>query len=178
MNVPAFRQQKDTCGPTSLRMVLAYYGVKADENKLIKQVGGIKSYGVQTIALAKVAREYGMKTEALSYNVRLAKEQAKIKIPSKQDILKHLKKGRPIILCVRSWILYDEKPSKEGHFIVISGYRKGTFLYNDPIDGKPDLINEDKLLFLWLNHVTDSSAYLLAIWPKNVKPKTKQARKK
>lgn len=70
-----------------------------------------------------------------------------------------------MILGVRSSLLYDKKLSEMGHFIVITGYRKGIYQYNDPLDGKRHRVPEEPLLFAWFNNVLDSSAYLLAVRP-------------
>ena len=167
MNVPLFRQRKNTCGIIALKMILSYFGKDVDENKIIKAVGGLKSYGVRTVKLAEVAQKLGFTTECLSYNQKLASGKAIIKRPTKKDILKHLKKERPVILNVRSSLFYQRpKLSQAGHFIVITRYKKGLFSYNDPADGKHHRIGEEELQFAWFNEVLDSSAYLLAIWPK------------
>lgn len=50
-----------------------------------------------------------------------------------------------------------------GHYIVITGYEKDRFHYNDPGDGKKKSISGDKLIFALSNNVFDSSAYLLVI---------------
>ncbi|MBI4176452.1 MAG: C39 family peptidase [Candidatus Aenigmarchaeota archaeon] len=145
MQVPVFRQGRKACGPAALRMVLAYYGERVTEKAIINAIGGVKSYGARTIALAEFARKMGFKTECLSYNKKMAKGMAKIRKPSKADILKHLRKNIP-------------------DFIVITGYKDGYFFYNDPDDGKRKRIKENDLLFAWHSNVLDSSAYLLAAW--------------
>ncbi|MBI2064304.1 MAG: C39 family peptidase, partial [Candidatus Yanofskybacteria bacterium] len=140
-------------------------GKDVREKQIIKGIGGIKKYGVRTIRLAEFAGKSGFKTECLSYNRKLASGEAKIKQPSKKDILKFLKKGIPVIIAVRSFLLYGEKQSEMGHFIVVTGHKSGVFSYNDPHDGKRHKIAEEGLLFAWFNNVIDSSAYLLAVWP-------------
>lgn len=166
MKVPLFKQKRNTCGPTALKMVLQYWGRKISEKEIIKGIGGIKKYGVRTIKLAEFAHKLGFETELLSYNRKLADGKAKIKKPSVQDILKYIKDKVPVILAVRSAILYEKAPKKFGHFIVITGYQNGDFLYSDPDDGKRHKINTKKLLTALVANAADSSAYLLAIWPK------------
>ncbi|OGM05399.1 hypothetical protein A2715_04255 [Candidatus Woesebacteria bacterium RIFCSPHIGHO2_01_FULL_39_32] len=166
MKVPLFKQKdKLDCGPTALRMVLEYYGKKIRADEIIKGIGGIKNFGVRTIKLADFARKLGFKTLCLSYNEKLSKGKAKIKTPSKSDIINVLDKNRPAILSVNTSILFGNKSPKDmGHFIVVTIYKNGYFWYNDPRDGKEHKIEEEKLLFAWFNNVLDSSAYLLAIW--------------
>ncbi len=164
--VPLLKQNKMTCGITALRMVLLYFGKNISSEEIIKKVGGIKKYGVRTIKLAEFAKNLGFKVYCYSYNKKLAKGKARIKKPSKLDIIKFLKKKLPVIISVRSFLLFNEEPSKAGHFIVITKYEKGRFWYNDPDDGKQHKIKEDELLFAWFNNILDSSAYLLVLQPK------------
>lgn len=166
MKVPLFRQKKNTCGQTALRMALAYFGDNITENNLIRLTGKIKRHGVRTTQLSEAAKKLGFKTECLSYNKILAEDKAKIKKPDTNDILEYLEREVPVILAVRSSLLYDEKLTENGHFIVIREYRDGIFYYNDPTDGKIHKIREEALRFAWFNNVLDSSAYFLAVWPK------------
>lgn len=147
-------------------MTLAYFGEDIQEKELSKLTGGIKKYGLKTIKLADAAEKLGFEIECLSYNKKLAFNRAKIKKPNIDDILKYLNKKVPVIVAVRSSLLYDEKSTKAGHFIVISKWKSGFFYYNDPTDGKSHKIKEEALRFAWLNNVLNSSAYLLVIWPK------------
>lgn len=164
--VPLLKQGKLECGPTALRMVLQYFGKKVSNMAIVKKIGGIKKYGVRTIKLADFAERLGFKVYCYSANRKLAKGEAKIKKPAKSDIIRFLKKKLPVIITVRQFLLYHEKPSDMGHFIVITKYENGQFWYNDPEDGKQHKIKEEDLMLAWLNNVSDSSAYLLVIQPK------------
>ena len=169
LKVPLFKQKRNTCGATALRMVFAYYGKNISEAEVIKSLGGLKSYGVHTVKLADVAKKFGFKTVCLSFNRKLSDGKAKIKRPETDDILKFLKRDIPVIINVRSAFIYDTKPSKQGHFIIITGYNKKEFTYNDPYDGKSHKIDADKLRFAWFSNAVDSSAHLLAIKPNKQK---------
>jgi len=166
MKVPLYKQSKMTCGPACLKMVLAYFNKNISEKEIIKEIGGIKKYGVRMIKLADLARKLNFKVECLSYNKKLAQGKAKIKEPNKADILKYLRKNIPVILAVNSRILSNKqnKNPKLGHFIVITKYQNKNFWYNNPQDGKQHKIKEDELLFAWHNNILNSSGYFLAIW--------------
>jgi ABC-type bacteriocin/lantibiotic exporter with double-glycine peptidase domain len=166
VNVPLFKQKRKTCGPTALRMVLAHHGHDIPSDDILLSIGGLKTHGVNTIDLAEFARAKGFKVECLSYNKKLAQGKAEIRMPSKTDILRHLGRNNPVILAVHSPILYGGKIWPQGHFIVLTGYKDGIFTYNDPSDGEIHEIDEEHLMFAWHNNVLDSSAYFLAVWPK------------
>jgi len=149
-------------------MVLKYFGYSFSDKEIIASIDGIKKYGVRTIKLAEFASKLNFNVECLSYNKELARRKAKIKKPNLKDILKFLKRKIPVIIGVRSALLYNKEKLREmGHFIVITKYRKNIFWYNDPYDGHQHRIKENDLAFAWYNNVLDSSAYLLAIWPKH-----------
>jgi ABC-type bacteriocin/lantibiotic exporter with double-glycine peptidase domain len=165
LSVPLLKQGKLECGPTALRMVLKYFDRDASLKEITRGTGGIKTTGVRTVKLADFAKSLGFKVECYSCNKKLAKGKAKIKKPSRYDIVKFLKKRLPVIIAVRSFLLFNKKPSKMGHFIVITKYEKGKFWYNDPKDGKGHVINEEDLMISWLDNSVDSSAYLLVLEP-------------
>jgi len=166
LSVPLLKQGKLGCGPTALKMVLHYFDKEVSSNEIIKKISGIKKYGVKTIKLADFAQKLGFKVYCYSSNKKLSKDKAEIKKPAKLDIIKFLKKKLPVIIAVRSFLLFNEEPSDMGHFIVITKYEAGIFYYNDPRDGKRHQIKEDDLMFVWHNNVLDSSAYLLVLQPK------------
>ena len=165
MNVPLFRQKKNTCGITALRMVLAYWGTRTSDMMILEKIGGLKNYGVQTTKLADVASSLGFHTQTFSYNKKMAKNKAEIRKPHLTDIVSYLKKKIPVIVNVRSALLYNEHPTSVGHFIVITGYKNKALSYNDPYDGKKHTIDEEDFLFAWFPNALASSAYLVALWP-------------
>ena len=165
--VPIVKQKKMACGPTALHMVLLYYKHGIPLKEIIKSVGGIKSYGVKLIRLAKFARKLGYKVTCYSYNNKTAKDQAVIKKPSKADIIRFLKRKIPVIFCVKAFILDNKiEPSRGGHFIIITGYKNKVFSYNDSRNARSHKVKEEDLMFAWFNNIIHSSGYLLAIEPK------------
>jgi len=166
ISVPLLKQTKMACGPTCLAMVLKYFKNEIPLPKIIKGVGGIKSYGVRSIALSEYAKKLGYKTYCFSYNEKLSKGKAEIKKPNINQILKFLKKRLPVIIGVISNLSSDSKHKNSGHFIVITKYQNNTFWYNNPSNAKEFKIKENDLLFSWYNNVLDSSAYLLVLEPK------------
>lgn len=173
LHVPLIKQHKLTCGPTTLRMVLRYFGKNVPEATIIKHAGGIKKYGVRTIKLSDFARSQGFLIYCHSCNPKLAKNKARIKKPTLASIRAFLDKKLPVILAVNSSRLYDEKHTAAGHFIVITGYKNNTFYYNDPHDGKHHIIQEKRLLSAWTYEITKSSAYILVLQPRTTTASTR-----
>ncbi|MFH0836749.1 MAG: C39 family peptidase [Candidatus Aenigmatarchaeota archaeon] len=85
-------------------------------------------------------------------------------MPSKDILLKYLKKKIPVIIRLCSTLLYnnsridwnsckfnDIKGYPFGHYVVVSGYENGHFIITDPsaIRGGTYKVDENKLLFSW-----------------------------
>ena len=92
----------------------------------------------------------------------------KMEMPSLKIMKKLLDKKIPVIVIVNSVILFEKKFGGKndldlGHFLVLTGYQKEKFYYNDPYYGKKCSISSDKLIFAMSNNALYSSAYLLAI---------------
>ncbi len=88
----------------------------------------------------------------------------KMVIPSLGVIRKFLDKKLPVVIAVNSAVLFEKKKDlRIGHFIVLTGYEKDKFYYNDPDSGKKKTISSNKLIFALSNNVFDSSAYLLVV---------------
>lgn len=90
----------------------------------------------------------------------------RFKMPSLSDVRKFLDKKQPVVLAVNLKILNeaDHLEVDSGHFIVITGYAKDFFFYNDSGRSRGrERITSEKLFFALSNNVLDSSAYLLTI---------------
>ena len=91
-----------------------------------------------------------------------------MKIPSLNIVRKFLDKKLPVVLLVNSVILFERKFGGKndldiGHYIVLTGYQKEKFYYNDPYYGKSHSISNDKLIFALSNNALYCSAYLLVV---------------
>lgn len=165
MKVPMCKQTKGACGPTSLKMVLAYYDVRESLRNIIKSVGGIKKQGVRMVKLAKYAKDLEFDIVCLTYNKKLGCGKAKYKKPDLSDIRKYIRRSIPVIVCLKTKYLFKEA-THSGHYVVITGYRNRKFSYNDPHDGKKHGIGGGKFYQAWYENSLDSSAYLLTIYNK------------
>jgi uncharacterized protein YvpB len=142
------------CGPTSLSMVLAYYGIDASpwelrvksmkaQHSWVDDEGGYSDgYGVFVYNLASVGEAYGLRAAGLwrteTRHVDVLREwQA-------GDLRQQISAGRPVIVQV----LYRALPSAtqmgylEDHYIVVHGLQEDGFVYSDPLDGPGQVISE------------------------------------
>jgi len=129
----------DSCGPASLKIVLAFYGVEKSEKELM--------------SLCKVKPHSGMGTSAK--NIKNAAEKlgfkAKIKENSSfKDIEFWLKKNVPVIV---DWFTRgdDNCEIADGHYSVVEGLDDKFIYLQDPEIGKIRKIKKNDFLKVWFD---------------------------
>lgn len=117
LNIKPIEQNKSgLCGVASLRMVLAYYGIKKSEKELAKLTYSTAHYGTRTKSIIRVAKTLGLKTKE--------KDNATLK-----DIGHYvLKRKIPVIV---DWFSRDD-----GHYSVVAHINKKYIYLLDPELGK------------------------------------------
>ena len=107
------------------------------------------------------------KSVGLKAIIKFIEMGGKIKIipPKEKTLIDFLKKKMPLIICLKSGILYDKK-TLMGHYLVLNGYNKNSFIVNDPYYKGEYAIKKDKLMFALQAHSIDSTAYLIKAKPK------------
>lgn len=129
----------DSCGPASLKIVLAFYGVEKSEKELM--------------ILCKVKSHSGLGTSA--ENIKKAAEKlgfkAKIKENSSfKDIEFWLKKNVPVIV---DWFTRgaNEQGIADGHYSVATGLDDKFIYLQDPEIGKVRKIKKDDFMKVWFD---------------------------
>jgi uncharacterized protein YvpB len=168
LDVP-YRNQLDgsayalaNCGPTSLSMVLAYYGVDASpwdlrvksmraQRSWVGDDGGYSdSYGVFVYNLATVAE--GMGVHATGLWVREGGRLDRLHEWQASDLRREIQADHPVIVQVgyRALPRHAGSSAIDDHYVVVHGTSGSDFVYSDPLgvgDGGPDLtISEHDLL--------------------------------
>ena len=106
--VPQLHQGRNECGPTSLAMVLNYYGVRKKKDELKADLRWDPEKGVSIRKMVRFPFEkYGFKFVIWKGSI--------------EELMEQISQNRPVI--VRQWINYDEKAKgKMGHWRVVIGY--------------------------------------------------------
>lgn len=130
--VPYFRQKRDySCGPASLRMILSYFGLEIDEEKLI-ELCGTSRLGTSRFQIVEAATKVKFRADTFA---ELTMEQI-------YDILEA---NLPIIALIDPGKIYGGI-SGIGHFVVILGRMDNKVVYHDPVMGQ-NLVTEEEIFF-------------------------------
>ena len=152
-NVPIYRQPYMDCGPTSLRMVLNFYGQNLSQDEIgktrwgrVTRVSDMESYP-RTLGFT-VYSYYDWKKEEMKY--LLAQGYLLITLGVRPP---QWSKG--------------ERFSGEGHYVVLVGYNdlKNIFHVHDPNGGRKLEVPYDVFKDFHRSHQTHSH-YVLCIYPK------------
>jgi Peptidase_C39 like family len=167
LNVP-YRSQLDgsayalsNCGPTSLSMVLAYYGIDAPPGELrtramqaqhswIDDDGGYSDgYGVFVYNLASVADVMGLRSTGLWSREGVRVDR--LREWQSADLRTEIQADHPVIVEVtyRALPSHARSSALDDHYIVVHGTVGTDFVYSDPLSfgggGSDEVISEDDL---------------------------------
>lgn len=131
INVP-YIEQKDNfmCGPAVLQMVLAFFGVHAEQEALAHLVTTSPKFGTPASRMARAAREYGF-----GYTVKQGASVEDIKIYLGDDL--------PVI------VNFIEPDGNEGHFGLVIGHEEDELIIHDPWNGPEFKIKEEEFVRRW-----------------------------
>ena len=150
IRVPFFRQHSSyTCGPVVLEMVYRFFGMKASEKSLVRELKTSRKKGTGHRAIINSARKHGF--------------YCFVHDNSSISQIKHfLFKGFPVI------INYIEPSNDEGHYAVAIGFTKKHIILNDPWDGKDFRISFDDFLERWHDNDNHHKNWLMIITKKKL----------
>lgn len=144
LDVPLVWQEKDLCGAASLAMVFEYWGRKISQYAIADALGHEPGQGLRGEDLKDFSEKAGFSAFLFQGDLEVVKG--------------HLRKGRPVVVAIRS------KSATLYHYVVLSGFDEASsvILANDPQGGKLVKMPEKKFLSLWKR----SAYWSLLIVPK------------
>jgi len=160
LRLPYFKQKNELlCGPTSIQMVLSFFGVKKTAENILKKSGvslsELKKIGLASDKMARLINQYGLHG--------YAKNQATLK-----EIKYFIRLGLPTI------VNYIEPSSDSGHYAVVVGFspRSKKIILHDPLNGKNFKILEKEFLKRWRSGYNHYRRWLMVV---SKKPLTNKA---
>lgn len=130
LSVPLFKQSTDyTCGPTVLRMIFAYYGIKRSEEELANRMKTNEREGTKNEQLEDESRREGLFV--------YAKNGGTI-----EEVQKYVRKSVPVI------VNFIEEGG-EGHYAVVVDIGDKHLVLNDPYYEKQKTLLISDFLLNW-----------------------------
>jgi predicted double-glycine peptidase len=125
--IPQVRQHTVyACGAAALQAVLAYYGINARQDTLMKKLGTDPKIGTRWWEIERIAREYGL-------------ESSDVERMTVADLERSIDRGIPVIIALQAWVdgpvggdAEWAKRTEDGHYIVASGYDDTNIYFRDP----------------------------------------------
>lgn len=132
------------CGPASLKMVLAYYGIEKTEQELAELTKTHPDLGTSDVNIKKAAESLGFKVEIKNDSTF-------------EDIQGWLDKKVPVIVnwFTRGRIDYPESDVPDGHLSVVVGLADEFIYLQDPEIGKLRTIARNDFLRVWFDFTGD-----------------------
>lgn len=148
--VPDVKQETDyTCGPSSLKSVLAYYGQKVSEDDLAEETNTDPEVGADLAELIESATARGLKAE-LKEGATLEMLEAAVDRGQLSIILGQAWRAK------RGWFRRHgpwEEEWDAGHYMVVIGYDSENIYFEDPwIAGNRGHIPREEFLTRWHGH--------------------------
>jgi ABC-type bacteriocin/lantibiotic exporter with double-glycine peptidase domain len=146
LDVPYFKQDTDyTCGPTSLQMVLAYYGVRNSEAKLAQVLNTSVATGTCRVKMYETAVLYG-------FHCYVNNEAS---LPEIEFLLN---------LEVPPIVRFLEPDSNEDHYGVVVGVTEKNLKIHDPWSGPSQTYQKQDFLKRWTCDTIDNcKQWLMAV---------------
>ncbi|MEY3784586.1 MAG: hypothetical protein RLZZ230_908 [Candidatus Parcubacteria bacterium] len=146
--VPYLKQDTDyTCGPTSLQMVLEYYGAVHSEAKLARQMQTSSEMGTCPLQMQEIALKHG-------FYCYVNKEA------SYEEMIFLLSLGVPPI------VRFIEPDENEDHYSVVVAANKDKITINDPWNGPEQEFSKTDFIKRWTsNMIVDCNQWLMAVSP-------------
>lgn len=129
------------CGPASMKIVLAYYGIEASEKELAQIMGHSAELGTTDRDFVRAAKKFGLK--------------AVIKNKSNfADLERWLKRGVPPIVdwYTRGRADYPDSEIADGHSSVVVGLDEKFIYLQDPEIGKIRKLKREDFLKVWFDY--------------------------
>jgi ABC-type bacteriocin/lantibiotic exporter with double-glycine peptidase domain len=128
------------CGPASLKIVLAYYGIEKTEQELAELCETKLDLGTDNQGLTRVAEQLGFKVEIKNESTF-------------EDIEYWLDRKVPVIVnwLTRGRMDYTDSNVPDGHYSVVAGLDDAYIYLQDPEIGSMRKIEREDFMTVWFD---------------------------
>lgn len=130
------------CGPASLKIVLAYYGIEKSEKELHSLCETNSELGTNEQGLKRVAELLGMRVKIINES-------------SFEEIEKWLNRNIPVIVnwFTRGRADYTDSDVADGHYSVVMGLDDENIYLQDPEIGSMRILDREDFLTVWFDFI-------------------------
>ncbi len=156
LSVPYFKQQAEYyCGPTSLQMVMEFFGVRKPAEEIARIADTNEVVGTWHRNMLNAARASGF----FCYENKNA---------TLDELRSFLKKGYPAVvhLLMPEWPEGKWGKWDKYHYVVVIGLTRWHVLLNDPWLGIVKMPRKD-FISRWSSEITDEQNWMLVLSPKS-----------
>lgn len=132
------------CGPTCLEMLLDFYGIAYESEKIEMLCETAPRRGTDNQKLVEAAERHGARV--------VAKENAQLR-----DIIEVIESGHPVL------VNYFNCRSGVGHFGVVKGVEAEALIFADPKQGDDYPLTFEHFQQHWHNHTKTIHAWMMYI---------------
>jgi hypothetical protein len=134
------------CGPFALKHALVVLGVLQDERSITRIAGSHWWYGTDELQLGRAARRY---------DCDLLMIRRQDEASARRELMKFLKRGLPVLLCVDDW----------SHWLTAVKFEQGKFILLDSRNPKVlTIASWPQLRRLWVYHDEDHDGTELTLY--------------
>jgi ABC-type bacteriocin/lantibiotic exporter with double-glycine peptidase domain len=128
------------CGPASLKIILAYYGIEKSEQELAEICRTDSDLGTDDQGLEKAAEQLGFKVEIKNESTF-------------EDIEGWIDRGVPVIVnwFTRGRVDYDDSSVADGHYSVVVGLDDDSIFLQDPETGSLRTLDREDFMTVWFD---------------------------
>jgi predicted double-glycine peptidase len=138
------------CGACALESVFMYYGKNVFEEDIIKIAQTIPKSGTSIRGMLKAIKHFGFDGELKELSVI--------------ELKKYIDKKIPVILRLQAWSQHENtnwiKDWKDGHYVVVIGYDKEKFYFEDPWVLNRTYLKFGELMERWHDVDIDDKKYV------------------
>lgn len=158
--IPFYRQQKDyTCGPSTLRMVLAAKGRKYTEEYIARHAETRAKTGTSNFGMQRFLRKIGVAYTA-AYRTRYSElRRATRRGPVIVDWMpQHIFPAHPEFIACKE---YD--PEKDSHYAIVIAAADTFVTLQDPVLGRRVRLLRSKFMRAWRDPTSASAHWMLVV---------------
>lgn len=159
--VPLKQSNKRSCGATCIAMVVRAFGEEISERQIIRELGGLRSYGIDTVRLAAFAQALGLQVRC--YSLQKRSKHVRQHTPTLGILRSVNTPGKLLVLTVDPAVLTGKRSVRGFHNILLVKFGPRISHYADPTDATLHRISTKRVVNAWEASAARASAHTVVL---------------